>query len=96
MRSIIQETKECFITHDTQNLHYHHIFGGTGNRRLSDQYGLTVWLRADWHNMANYGVHFNRELDLKLKRLAQTKWEERFGSREEFRKIFGKSWLDME
>lgn len=96
MKSIIQDTKECFITHDTNNLHYHHIFGGNGNRKLSDKYGLTVWLRADWHNMANYGVHFNRDLDLKLKQLAQAKWEEKFGSREEFRKTFGKSWLDME
>ena len=96
MKSIIQDEKECFITHDTNNLHYHHIIPGVNSRKLCDKYGLTVWLRADWHNMANYGVHYNPKLDLQLKQLAQTKWEERFGSREDFRRIFGKSYLDME
>ena len=95
MKSIIQDTKECFVTHDTHNLHLHHCIGGA-NRKLSDKYGLTVWLRGDWHNLAPYGVHTNRELDLQLKQIAQAKWEERFGTRQEFRKIFGKSWLDME
>ena len=95
MKSIIQDTKECFVTHDTNNLHKHHCFG-SWNRNNSEKYGLWVWLRADWHNLAPYGVHTNRALDLQLKIIAQTKWEEKFGTREEFRKIFGKSWLDME
>ena len=95
MNSIIQSEKKCYITGDTNNLHSHHIFGGA-NRKLSEKYGLKVWLRADWHNMSNYGVHFNRELDLQLKKTAQLCWEEKFGSRQDFRRIFGKSWLDME
>lgn len=95
MESIIQEEKKCYITGATANLHSHHIFGG-GLRKLSEKYGLKVWLRADWHNMSNYGVHFNRELDLQLKKIAQAKWEEKYGTRQEFRNIFGKSWLDME
>ena len=94
-KSIIQETKQCYITHDISNLHKHHIFGG-GNRKLSEKYGLWIWLRADWHNMASYGVHQNRALDLDIKRIAQEKWESKYGTRADFRRIFGKSWLDME
>lgn len=95
MKSIIQNEKECFITHDKHNLHLHHVFGG-GLRKVSEKYGMTIWLRADWHNMAQYGVHQNAALDRDIKRIAQTKWEEKFGSRQDFRRIFGKSWLDME
>lgn len=43
--------------------------------------------------MSNEGVHFNRELDLKLKRECQAKFEETH-SREEFMKIIGKNYLD--
>lgn len=43
--------------------------------------------------MSNEGVHFNRELDLKLKRECLAKFEETH-SREEFMKIIGKNYLD--
>lgn len=95
MESIIQKEKECYITGSINNLHCHHIFGGA-NRKLSEKYGLKVWLRADWHNMSNYGVHFNRTLDLQLKQVGQLAFESRFGTREDFRRIFGKSYVDME
>lgn len=95
MESIIQKEKECYLTGSINNLHCHHIFGGA-NRKLSEKYGLKVWLRADWHNMSNYGVHFNKNLDLELKRVGQLAFESRFGTREDFRRIFGKSYLDME
>lgn len=90
-KSIIQDTKECFITKSTLNLHKHHIMNGF-NRKNSEKYGLWVWLRADWHNMSSYGVHFNRELDLKLKRIAQEKFEEIYGH-EEWMRIFKRNYL---
>lgn len=93
MKSIIQTRKECFITGDIYNLHKHHIFEGTANRRLSEQYGLWVWLRADWHNLADYGVHFNKELDRKLKVLAQEKFEEKYGHNK-FMEVFKKNYID--
>ena len=67
-KSIVQSKKECYITGSTYNLHKHHIFEGTANRKLSEKYGLWIYLRADWHNLSTYGVHFNRELDIKLKK----------------------------
>lgn len=48
----------------------HEIFFGTGNRRLSIEDGLVVFLAPEMHNVTNYGVHFNRDFDLKLKKQA--------------------------
>lgn len=93
MESIIQKEKECFVCKTTYNLHRHHIFFGTGNRKPSDKYGMTVWLCARHHNMSNAGIHFNKELDLKVKKHAQSVFEAILGTREDFRRIFGKSYL---
>ena len=91
MDSILQgDTRECYLTGATDGLHRHHIYFGTPNRKISEANGFWVWLRWDWHNGAEYGVHFNRDLDLKLKRECQ---EEETHSREEFRKLIGKSYL---
>ncbi len=92
IRSIMQDTKECYITGSTVNLHRHHVFGGNPNRELSEKYGCWVWLRADWHNLSNYGVHFDKKLDLRIKRETQSKFEELYGH-EKFMKVFGKSYL---
>jgi hypothetical protein len=42
--------------------------------------------------MSNDGVHFNRELDLKLKRACQAKYEETH-SREEFIALIGRNYI---
>lgn len=94
-KSIIQNDKECFITGAVSNLHKHHIFEGTANRRLSEKYGLWVWLRADWHDLADYGVHFNKELDTKLKEIAKERFKEEYPHLN-FLKIFGKNYLNEE
>jgi hypothetical protein len=90
-KSILQNEKVCYVTGSTLNLHEHHIFMGP-NRKISEKHGFKVWLRADWHNMSDYGVHFNAELDLHLKQECQIKFEERH-SREEFIKLIGQNFL---
>lgn len=93
-KSILQDKKECYITGSTNNLHKHHIFEGTANRKLSEREGLWIWLRADWHNLSDYGVHFNKKLDLKLKRIAQRRWQEYYyKTKEDFIKEYGKSYI---
>ena len=42
--------------------------------------------------MSDYGVHFDRELDLRLKRECQEEFEKRH-SHEEFMAIFGRNYL---
>lgn len=75
-------------------MHEHHIFFGTGLRKLSEKYGLKVWLRADLHNMSDRGVHFDKKFDLQLKRMAQEKAMKHYGwSIEDFRKIFSRNYL---
>ena len=84
--------KECYITKATEGLHKHHIFGGP-NRKLSELYGLYVYLIPKYHT-GDKGVHFNREFDLQLKREGQMKFEAIHGSREDFIRIFGKNYLE--
>ena len=45
--------------------------------------------------MSDYGVHFNKKLDLKLKQDCQRKFEETH-SREEFLEIIGRNYLGDE
>ena len=92
MDSILQDRRECFLTGDTFGLHKHHIYMGNPGRRISEENGFWVWLLWDWHNGAEYGVHFNRPFDLELKRICQEKFEENH-SREEFMRLIGKSYL---
>ena len=104
MQSIIQDTKECYLcrleaerrgyfgTLPGEGLHKHHIFFGPANRKLSEKYGLTVWLCYQ-HHEGNKGVHLHRPADLSLKGIAQREFEKTH-SREQFRNIFGKSWLN--
>ena len=94
MKSIIQNNKECYITGCTTGLHEHHIFEGNGRRKLSEQYGLKIWLIPELHNMSNNGVHYNKELDLLIKRVGQKAFEEKYGTREDFIRIFGRNYLD--
>lgn len=68
------------------------VFYGNSNRKQSEKYGCWVWLCGRHHNLSDYGIHFDKELDLKVKKLAQSKFEENH-SRQEFMQIFGKNWL---
>lgn len=84
----------CFLTGQTNcDLVRHEIFFGVANRELSKKYGMWVYLVPQLHNGSKSAVHNNRELDLALKRTAQEKFEETH-SREEFIRIFGRSYLD--
>lgn len=93
MKSVLQTNKECYVCGTTYNLHDHHCIYGTSNRKHSERYGLKVWLCAYHHNMSNDGVHFNQSLDLHLKQKSQMHFENNIGTRQEFLKIFGRSWL---
>lgn len=98
MKSIIQDTKECFICRNlydfenTSNLNDHHCFFGTANRAKSEEYGLKVWLCVAHHTGSNWAVHQCRERDVYLKKIAQRKFEETH-DRSEFIKEFGKSYI---
>jgi hypothetical protein len=93
MKSVFQKRKECLKCGAIANIHEHHIFEGTSNRRMSEKYGFKIFLCAGHHNMSNEGIHFDKEFDLEMKEMAQSYFEENIGSRDLFREEFGKSWL---
>lgn len=93
--SVIQDDLSvCYVSKST-NTAIHHIFPGNGRRKLCEKYGFIVALRPDYHNMSNYSVHSlpNYGLDLVLKQTAQRYYEEHYGSRRDFIREFGRSYL---
>lgn len=54
--------------------------------------GFCVGLCHKEHNMSNNSVHYNRDMDLELKRVYQKEYEKNH-TREEFIKLIGKSYL---
>ena len=107
MDSLIKQREgECYLCsvldlwpkyYPASMLDKHHIFGGP-NRKLSEKYGLFVNLCKHHHIGDIKGdrdaVHSPDKNDYGdyLHRLGQTKFEETH-TREEFRAIFGRSWL---
>lgn len=93
MDSIIQKEKVCYICGTTSNLHKHHIFFGTANRKLSEEDGCVVYLCVN-HHTGLQGVHNNHRLDLDLKQKCERAWIRHFNkSIEDFIKRYGKSYI---
>lgn len=94
-KSIISNERFCLVCGTPINLHKHHIFFGTGNRKLSEKYGCWCFLCSRHHNMSNQGVHFNKILDLKLKQQCQKAFEYHYPDLD-FLSIFHRNYLDKE
>lgn len=91
MESALMKNKECFVCATQIGLHDHHIFPSSADRPHSEARGLKVWLCAMHHNEVH--AHPNKGLDLALKVGAQKYYEEHYGTRDDFRKEFRKSYL---
>ena len=73
--------------------HRHEVMFAS-NRKKSIEDGLVVFLTPEMHNMSKEGVHFNREFDLELKKVAQETWMKYYNKTEdEFRNRYGRSYL---
>ena len=96
MKSIIKGDSEdrCYICGRTEWIERHHIFNGTANRKKSEKYGLTVHLCHWCHNEPPHGVHYNQEVDARLKQIGQQTAMREYGwTVDEFREVFGKNYL---
>lgn len=73
----------------------HHIFPGK-NRKLSEKYGLTVYLcHADCHIFGVNAVHRNPRTKRMLQAWGQDKaMRENGWTKEKFIKIFGKNYME--
>ena len=89
-KSILQPNEKiCVLTGSRTQLDKHHIYHGLGNRKLAEKYGCWVWLNHNVHMMLH---DKEKKLDRYLQEVCQQKFEETH-TREEFRAIFGKSYL---
>lgn len=92
-KSILQNNKECYRCKSTFQLHKHHVFYGTANRKKSDIDGCWIWLCAKHHNMSNEGIHFNKLYDTEIKKKMQICWEEYYKkATEDFIKRYGRNY----
>lgn len=73
-KSIIQDEKMCYLCPRTYGLEKHHIMAGLANRRLSEKYGLWVYLCQE-HHTGKKGAQYEKDLNRLLKRQAQRKFE---------------------
>ena len=91
-KSIIVDCMDnCFVC-GSPYTEVHHVIYGTANRKLSDKYGLVVPLCHE-HHRGQTGVHFNRDFDIALKKLAQEKFNAVNGANTSFQEVFGKNYL---
>lgn len=81
----------CYFT-GTAPVERHHIFGGS-RRKASEKYGFVIPLRPDLHPNGAQACANSNEIDTNLKKMAQEYFEQNCGTRDDFRHIFGKSYL---
>ena len=94
MKKSIMPKDDLWSTEHFEGSHKHHVFGGA-NRKLSEKDGLYFYLRPEMHNMSDKGIHYNKEFDNQVKIIGQKAFMKYYHkSSEEFRKIFGKNYLD--
>lgn len=73
--------------------HRHHIFFGS-HKSFSDRYNYLIPLCWRHHNGSDIAIHFNSRLDLEWKRKAQRHFEQYYGTRDDFIRECGKSYLE--
>lgn len=93
MTSIMQDMEEprCYICGVSRNLELHHVMSGTANRKLSDQYGLVVFLCRD-HHTGSIGVHSDYIMKERLEKDAQRAFEKKYGH-SAWMRLFRKNYL---
>lgn len=103
MKSIMQDKQEgtcylCMVLHSDfswKRTQEHHAIFGHANRKLSEKYGLKVYLCLEHHEEGKEAVHKNAENALLVKKAAQKAFEKKWPELD-FMKIFGKNYLDEE
>ena len=90
--SVLTDDMDTCIFTGSPYVERHHVFGGS-NKALSEKYGYIAPVRYDLHpNGANKGDEA-KDIDVILKQRCQRHYEANIGTREQFIKEFGKSYL---
>ena len=93
--SIIVKDLEHCAECGRNNVELHEVFFGTGNRKLSIEDGLVIPLCKAQHHCGNaIGIHKDKDLNIKWKKIAQKRWQEFYGkTKEDFIKRYGISYI---
>lgn len=85
---------QCFFSRDDRqdNLCIHHIYRNAF-RDKATEYGCWIWVRPDWHNLSNYSIHSDYNLELRLEALCQLAFEDKY-SHEMFMDIFKHDYVE--
>jgi hypothetical protein len=93
LKTTIDGVPCCYLTGRTDWIEIHHCFQGA-NRKLSEKYGLCVYLNHYAHNEPPDGVHFNKQKMRELQAEVQYVAMKHYGwTTEDFIKIFGRNYL---
>jgi hypothetical protein len=73
----------------------HHAIEGNGRRQLSEKYGLVYDLCSNCHRTGNDSVHAHPAgyKAQEIKRSAQMRFENEYGTREDWIRMFGRNYL---
>lgn len=85
------DMEHCYFT-KCAPVERHHIYGGP-NRNMSEKYGYVIPLSPNLHPNGAQAGKDAKAIDLHLKMMAQKHFELHHGSRDDFRRIFGRSYL---
>lgn len=99
MKSIMHEKDgTCYLCMKLEGNYFpqlvtqeHHVIFGTSNRRLSERYGLKVYLCVAHHLTGPDAVHRNEKVRKMLCADAQERFEEKY-PQISFQNVFGKNW----
>ena len=91
--SIIQKEKRCLVCGIYFNIHIHEVYFGR-NRQKSIEDGCCVYLCGNHHNQSDKGVHFDKNLDMKLKKEMEIAWLMYYNKTiEDFIERYGRNYL---
>lgn len=101
MKSILHDKKErtcflCMMLHNDDsskvNLEEHHVFFGRALRKLSEKYGLKVYLCISHHRTGKEAAHQNAQISGMIQAYAQRTFEKKWPEKS-FREIFGRNYI---
>lgn len=88
--ALVEDMDVCIVCKRPRQ-QVHHVFGSY-NRNKSTFYKYVLPLCEEHHTGMN-GVHSNKQMNIHFKQMAQRHFEKTHGNREDFIKVFGKSWI---
>lgn len=93
-KSLYSDERICWICHSPNNIHKHHVYGGVGRRPISEREGCWLYLCGPHHNLSDFGIHFDKQLDKAIKEDCERRWcKANDATPDDFRAMFGVNYI---